>query len=294
MEPVPDRPAAVDPAHQLVPLPGGRQLEVRPAEPADLEGLRSLFAGLGREDERLRFFSAFRPSRAFLERMISFNAKGGCQLVAVVDPGLASARIVAEAGYSPLEDGNAELALTVAADWRGWLGPFLVDVLCRTAASRGIPNLEALVLVTNRPMTRILRQRGAVYMDRPDWTVSRLLVGTAQRIPSWPPKHPALRILVESPWSRWHAEEALRSAGAQVVVCPGPGALDSAGRCPALDGQVCPLVAGADLVVMARADESPWPEVLDAHGRLHPKVPVCVEQLPSRTAGVLHRSGSDD
>ena len=43
-------------------------------------------------------------------------------------------RLVAEAGYALLPDGNGEFALTVAAGWRGWLGPYLLDAIVTAAA----------------------------------------------------------------------------------------------------------------------------------------------------------------
>ena len=51
--------------------------------------------------------------------------EGGYRLVAVVAG--PQDRIVAEAGYALLPDGNGDFALTVAAGWRGWLGPYLPD-----------------------------------------------------------------------------------------------------------------------------------------------------------------------
>lgn len=36
---------------------------------------------------------------------------------------------VAETFYEPLSNGDGELEITVATDWRGWLGPFLFVAL---------------------------------------------------------------------------------------------------------------------------------------------------------------------
>ena len=70
----------------------------------------------------------------------------GYGVVAVVDHPLE--QIVGEADYFLLD--NGELVITVAADWRGWLGPYLLDVLIEAAAARGVPNLEAEFLVERR------------------------------------------------------------------------------------------------------------------------------------------------
>ena len=61
-------------------------------------------------------------------------------------------RIVAEADYFLLDNGNGELAVTVAADWRGWLGPYLLDALIEAAAARGVANLRQSDLVSRQQL----------------------------------------------------------------------------------------------------------------------------------------------
>ena len=70
-------------------------------------------------------------------------------------------RVVAEAGYSMLHNANGELAMVVAREWRGWLGPYLLDVVAEIAAARGVPNLEAEVLAADRQMLALLRSADA-------------------------------------------------------------------------------------------------------------------------------------
>lgn len=53
------------------------------------------------------------------------------------------ARIVGEASYELLPNGAGELAITVAADQRGWIGPYLLDAMVEAAAAGGVPNVEA-------------------------------------------------------------------------------------------------------------------------------------------------------
>lgn len=50
----------------------------------DIDGLAALCAGLDPDDCRRRFFSAFRPSRPFLERIVTVAERGGFGLVATV------------------------------------------------------------------------------------------------------------------------------------------------------------------------------------------------------------------
>ena len=187
--------------------------------------------------------------------------------------------------------------MAVAADQRGWLGPFLLDVLLTQAAARGIPDIEADVLTSNGRMLALLRSRGDATMADSDWTIMRLVVGTAGRTPVWPPAAPGRprrgRVLVESPAGRWaHTDEAI-DAGLDVLVCRGPRGPRP--RCPALAGEPCPLVAGADAVVVcpSAGDES-WSALLDAHHDLNPEVPVLVVPRnagdPAELRGPVHRS----
>jgi hypothetical protein len=260
-------------------LGDGRTLVVRPVGRGDTEGLGRLYAGLSIDDLHNRFFSVFHPDRAFLERMASVADRGGYGLVAVVHgrPGDApDGEVVAEAGYTPLANGNAELAITVSEPWRGWLGPFLLDALLEAAAAHGVPNLEADILVTNRPMLALARSRGVATMASDDWVSTRLVMGTAGRVPTWPRGHDRPRVLVEAPGGRWHAADAAREAGLQVLACSGPRR--DRPRCPVLDGRPCPLAAGADAVVVSHPPDDPrWREVAAAHAVQHPGVPVCVE-----------------
>ena len=111
------------------------------------------------------------------------------------------------------------------------------------------------------------------HSERP--SIVRLLIGTSGRTPPWPGTHRGPRVLVEAPGGRWHGEGVARAAGFEVLVCPGP---PTQVRCPALAGEPCPLASTADLVVDSlSSDTSAGRALLDAHARLHPGVPVCVE-----------------
>ncbi len=258
-------------------LGDGRTLAIRAVEPADVDSLVALYAALDQQDSHSRFFSVFRPDRAFFERMTTVADRGGFGLVVTVTGEAGSEELVAEAGYTPLPNGDGELAITVAAPWRGWVGPYLLDALLEAAGERGVPNLEADVLVTNGPMLALFRSRGYATLDHPDATVMRVVIGSSGPAPSWTGPHDRPRVLVEAPGGRWHAEEAARAAGLQVIVCPGPTARTS--RCPALRGQTCPLAAEADAIVLShpRPDDEQWLGLPAAHDQLHLGVPVCVE-----------------
>jgi hypothetical protein len=263
-----------EPRH--VPLSGSRSLTVRPVTDDDVDGLVALYETLDDDDRYTRFFSLYRPDRGFFERLAAVGRRGGFGLVAEVSAaGSPHRSIVGEANYTPLANGNGELAITIAEPWRGWLGPYLLDALLDAAAARGVPNLEADILVTNRSMLALARARGYVTTAHPDWSQVRVSIGTASRTPSWPSEHRRTRVLVEVPGGRWHGDAAARAAGVEVLACPGPAANR---RCPALAGRRCPLAKDADAIVMVPpAVDDRWTELLAAHARLHDAVPVYVE-----------------
>jgi len=161
-----------------VALADGRTLTVRTVTRADVDGLDALFEGLSDEDRYRRFFGFSHPRRGFLEQMTRAAEEGGYRLIAVVSG--AEDKLVAEAGYYLLPDGNGEFALTVASGWRGWLGPYLLDALVAAAAARGVPNLQADILVENTQMLALACSRGYVTLGR-DMGQLRVAIDAAQR-----------------------------------------------------------------------------------------------------------------
>jgi hypothetical protein len=124
-------------------------------------------------------------------------------------------------------------------------------------------------------MLTMLRARGLAVMDRDEQpAIVRVVIGTTGRVPSWPPSHDRPRLLLEAPGGHWHHEDAARAAGFEVLACPGQ--LRGWAHCPALRGEPCPLVAGADVIVDAQPGER-GRALLGAHRRLRPTVPSCVE-----------------
>jgi hypothetical protein len=173
-EPVAD---AMDGIVETVRLSDGRALIVRTVTRADVDGLDALFEGLSNEDRYRRFFGYSHPGRGFLEQMTRAEEEGGYRLVAVVSG--PEDRLVAEAGYYMLPDGNGEFALTIAAGWRGWLGPYLLDALVAAAAARGVPNLQADILLENVQMLALVSHRGYVTLSRDPCQV-RVAIDAAQ------------------------------------------------------------------------------------------------------------------
>lgn len=289
--------ASAVPGHRRVDLPGGVVLEVRPVEPGDVDQLVNLYAGLSDEDRSRRFFSSFQPPRSFFERMAGVVERGGFGVVAVDADG----NLVGEANYELLPNGDGELGMVVARAWRGWLGAYLLDTLIEAAAARGVPNIEADVLVTNGRMLALLRSRGYATLPSDDWMSFRLIVGTEGTTPVWPSRSgdppgvpPRPRVLVETRGGRWRALADAQAAGLHVITCSGPR--EGRPGCPALAGRPCPLAAAADVIVVANPpDDERWRRLVAAHAGLHPAVPVCVEPRggPHVEVSTVERLASD-
>jgi hypothetical protein len=279
-----------------VELDGGRALVLRLGTPGDVDALAALYDGLSDDDVYLRFFTGHRPGPDLFERMVHLDRAGGALLVVDLDdparPGPAA--IVADAWYSMLPNGNGELAITVAEAWRGWLGAVLLDALIELAASRGVPNLEAEVMLRNRAMLALARRRGCVRLGD-DGTAVRVELPTSGDVPSWPPRARHPRVLVEGR-SSWPAQDAAMRAGLEVAVCAGPAARRHG--CPLLAGGTCPLADGADVIVVSLATgDARGDDLLRRHREDRPEVPVIVEvgaATPARASERALRTTDED
>jgi RimJ/RimL family protein N-acetyltransferase len=269
------------------------RLEIRPVRGDDLAGIMALYDDLSLEDRHLRFFCAYRPPPSWFQSLVDVDAAGGRRLVVEHLVG-DDRRIVAEAGYVRLSDGNGDFAIVVDRHWRGWLGTHLLGELVAEAADQGVPNLDADVLTTNGPMLAVLRRRGAVVVEHDGWTTVRLRIGTVGETPTWAGSGAGRRVLVESPGGRWPSEDDARAARLDVLTCPGPG---PSHRCPVLEGGTCSLVDGADVVVVrSPPGDERWAALLAAHRERHPHLAVILEELGTPGNGDLIRAltGRDD
>jgi GNAT superfamily N-acetyltransferase len=266
-----------------VDLGGGRTLVVREAVAADVPSLEALYERLSDADRRLRFFSLYHPPREHFLEMVRAGERGGCALVAEVRYADGRAEIVGDAWFAAPRGAEGELAIVVDQAWRGWLGTYLLDALVEEAAARGVRDLLAIVLPENRSMVRLMRARPNVTLDDGDRSTLCLAIGASDRTPGWPEPRTGRRrrVLVEAAGGRWPAAAAARRAGLDVRVCAGPPD-GKPERCPALQGEPCPLAVGADVVVVApHRSVAEQRDLLDAHAALHADVPVVV-QVPSR------------
>ncbi len=246
----------------------GGDIEIRPIRPDDVAGLAALFDGLDDEDRHRRFFSAHHPLVAELERMTQVDQRGGVALVAVIIDRSGRSRLVGEASYELLDNGDGELGITVSSACRGGLGSRLLDELLAQAAARGIPNLEADILAINTPMLAMARDHDAVSMATDDWSIVRMLIGSGTARPTWPGPRDRPRVLVEGVGGQ------TADPGVQHLACPGPRHLVHG--CPALAGRPCALAGASDQIVVSVLDPVLAEQLRSAHQQHHPDVAVSV------------------
>ncbi|MGI9612935.1 MAG: GNAT family N-acetyltransferase [Acidimicrobiales bacterium] len=259
--------------------------------PADRTALEELYASLSRADLHRRFFAGGHPPPRFFDNWSSIATKGGFDVGAFVGDGH-QVTLVGEAGYALLPSGDGELGMAVDPAHRGWLGPWLLDQLMRHAADRDVANIQALVLADNRAMLSLAKRRGYAVLDRPEWGTVRITMSTAGAVPSWPGSHPRPRVLVEAERSRPSIEELLRDAGFDVAICGGP--CRTSGRCPVLTGEPCPLVDGADAVVVDLPPDDPrTAELVTAERLIHPGVRLIAANARTGDGDWRHRSAAE-
>jgi len=274
-----------------IPLDNGVILRAEHITPEHRAALEALYASLSSADLHWRFFAGSRPPPHFFETWSSIEAEGGFDVGAFVDDGDETI-LVGEAGYALLASGDGELGMAVGPAYRGWLGPWLLDVLMRHAADRGVPNMQALVLIENSAMLSLAERRGYAVLDHPEWGTVRLTMSTAGSVPSWPALHARPRVLVEADLSRRSTEEALRGAGFDVAICGGP--CRQAGRCPVLAGEPCPLVEGADAILVDLPPDDPRTAALISAERLiHPGVRLIAGYARTDDGGWRYRTATE-
>lgn len=269
-------------------LADGRTFVMRHLVPDDVDGLHALYQRLGTEDLQRRFFTGGPPPPGFVEAWTSLAERDGLGLAVDLIDGDGT-RLAAEAGYSLLASGDGELGIAVEPASRGWLGPWLLNALLNHANDRGVANLQAVMLCDNRAMMALATKRGFAVRDHPDWGVIRVTMATQGHVPSWGPNRDRPRVVVEANRSRWRAEEAFLDAGFEIALCLGPcGSLDD---CPVLAGESCPLIGGADAVVVDLDPGDPSTEaLLRAEADVHPGVRLVAGMALGDDGTAHHRS----
>lgn len=250
-------------------LADGRTVVLRLAGPGDVPAIARLYMELSLESFYRRFCTG-PPAPALVAQLASFGSGTVCLVAAPpADPG----RLAAEARYVPIEDGTAELALTIHDRYQGaGLGHLLLGALVERAREDGFDRLRAVVLLANTPMLRLLQHYGWVLAaPTEDFSVACLEISAVGGMPGWPASSTGRRVLVERRgWFDDQQVAALRSAGNDVRQCPGP--LREVGRaCPLVTDGRCRLAEEADLIVSLLPDGEPdCAAVLAAHRRRWP------------------------
>ena len=134
-------------------LADGRAVVLHTARPGDVAAIARLYLGLSAESFRSRFHAG-QPSPALVAQFARLGSDTVCFVAApLADPDF----LAAEARYVPMGAGTAELALTVRDGYQGaGLGHLLLEALVQRAGEDGLTRLRAMVLLSNRPMLRLL------------------------------------------------------------------------------------------------------------------------------------------
>jgi GNAT superfamily N-acetyltransferase len=151
----------------LVALPSGEQVLLRPIRPADAAGLEEFLHRMAPEDVRMRFFAPIREfSPALLHRLVNPDPEREAAIIAhpVDSPEiLAVGRLGAEPGAR-----EVEYAITARTDMKGHgLGYMLMGRLIEIARKRGYPEIFGYVLRDNERMLRICEEYGFHAADAP-------------------------------------------------------------------------------------------------------------------------------
>ena len=161
------------------PMKGGDLYSIRPIHPDDAQMLQALVRGLSAESRYFRFVSSMPelPAR-MLSRYTLIDYDREMALVAVhktraVQPDggfLDTERIIGVSRYITNPDQTtAEFSLVVADDFAGQgLGSRLMLSIMDVARSRGLAEIEGLVLAHNDGMLRLMRSLGFVIRPFPE------------------------------------------------------------------------------------------------------------------------------
>jgi acetyl coenzyme A synthetase (ADP forming)-like protein len=152
--------AANYPSHREadVALRTGATVHVRPVRPTDEQALLTFLRSLSDDSRVFRFFSGAADLETAARRQSQVDYVDTFGLVVTVGFG---GQIVGHAMYARLEDGRAEVALTIADDYQGQgLGTILLGHLAQSATENRIGVFEAVVLPENHHMLDVFRNSG--------------------------------------------------------------------------------------------------------------------------------------
>jgi GNAT superfamily N-acetyltransferase len=149
----------------VVPLPDGTRVLLRPIDPDDRDVLAAAFERLSPESRYRRFFS---PLPRLSDRQLDFLTRVDHvdhEALLAVDED--SGALVGVARYVRTGPGEAEPAMVVADDWQGrGVATVLLRRLVERALDAGIEVFKAPVLAGNADAVHVLTQLGETEIER--------------------------------------------------------------------------------------------------------------------------------
>jgi GNAT superfamily N-acetyltransferase len=159
---------------QVLHLPGGEAITVRPIQSQDADRLQVYVRDLCLESRRNRFLGALSElAPTQLDRLTHMRGPGELALLAFAGSGGAT-HLVGEAVMVVAPNGRSEIALSVADAWQGrGLGTVLMQNLECRARMLGARHVFGEVLRTNTAMKGLASKAG--FSVRSSFTDSRLV-----------------------------------------------------------------------------------------------------------------------
>jgi RimJ/RimL family protein N-acetyltransferase len=144
----------------VVRLPSGREVAIRPIRPDDGRGLQAAHARLSPESRYRRFLSA-KPYLTTADLRYLVEVDGANHVALVATTATPRHDIIAVGRFVRLADdpGAAEFAIVVGDRYQGeGLATELLERLALEARGRGIVRFRAMVLVENEAAHRLMRR----------------------------------------------------------------------------------------------------------------------------------------
>jgi L-amino acid N-acyltransferase YncA len=154
---------AAEPSGELVDLPDGSEVLVRPVRPADKPLFAAGWERFGEESRYRRFMAAKKHLSARDLAHFTEIDHVDHEAIVALEPRSGAGLGVARYLRNPDRPDTAEAAVAVIDDWQGrGLGGLLLRRLCRRAKANGIDSFTASLLTDNRSMMRLFERLGRV------------------------------------------------------------------------------------------------------------------------------------
>jgi RimJ/RimL family protein N-acetyltransferase len=146
---------------QLIRLPGGRHVSVRPVQPADSELIQAYVRGLSPASRYFRFLGAISElSATELHRAANPSAASGSMVLESHHGGRRT--MIGEARWHIAASGQScELAASITDGWQQQgFGTWLINHIVARMRSLGVRLFVAEILHANQPAQRLVRKLG--------------------------------------------------------------------------------------------------------------------------------------